>query len=267
MVTKIAVSGAAGRMGRTLVDAISADASSELVHAFDQPNNGQVGLDAGAVAGLAPVAVTVTDSIDGPTFDVLIEFTTPEATLAHLAFCRQHRRCMVIGTTGLEEEHQLALADAANDIAILQAPNMSAGVNLTFKLLDIAARALGDGVDVEVIEAHHRHKVDAPSGTALRMGKVVADALGRDLDTHGVFSRHGYTGERDPKAIGFATVRASDIVGEHTVLFAGPGERIEITHRSSSRMTFAAGAVRAANWLIGQSAGLYDMRDLLGLKD
>jgi 4-hydroxy-tetrahydrodipicolinate reductase len=222
-------------------------------------------MDAGAVAGLTPLNVLVTDSIDGPMFDVLIEFTTPSATLSHLQFCRQHRRCMVIGTTGLAEEQQVMVKAASKDIAILQAPNMSAGINLTLKLLQVAAQALGDSVDVEVIEAHHRHKVDAPSGTALRMGEVVAEALGRDLDTHGVFARHGLTGVREPKTIGFSTIRASDIVGEHTVMFAGPGERIEITHRATSRMTFAAGAVRAANWIIEQPPGLYDVQDLLGL--
>tara|TARA_B100001123_G_scaffold418004_1_gene521428 strand:+ start:52 stop:573 length:522 start_codon:yes stop_codon:yes gene_type:complete len=172
---------------------------------------------------------------------------------------------MVIGTTGLAEEQQVMLKAASKDIAILQAPNMSAGINLTLKLLQVAAQALGDSVDVEVIEAHHRHKVDAPSGTALRMGEVVAEALGRDLGTHGVFARHGLTGARESKTIGFSTIRASDIVGEHTVMFAGPGERIEITHRATSRMTFAAGAVRAANWIIEQPPGLYDVQDLLGL--
>ena len=263
--TRIAVSGASGRMGRTLIEAINTDGNSELVHAFEQPSCDQIGMDAGAVAGLTPLNVLVTDSIDGPMFDVLIEFTTPSATLSHLQFCRQHRRCMVIGTTGLAEEQQVMVKAASKDIAILQAPNMSAGINLILKLLQVAAQALGDSVDVEVIEAHHRHKVDAPSGTALRMGEVVAEALGRDLDTHGVFARHGRTGAREPKTIGFSTIRASDIVGEHTVMFAGPGERIEITHRATSRMTFAAGAVRAANWIIEQPPGLYDVQDLLGL--
>ena len=263
--TRIAVSGVSGRMGRTLIEAIDNDHNSELVHAFEQPGCVQIGRDAGAVAGLTPLNVLVTDSIDGPMFDVLIEFTTPSATLSHLQFCRQHRRCMVIGTTGLGEEQQVMVKAASKDIAILQAPNMSAGINLTLKLLQVAAQALGDSVDVEVIEAHHRHKVDAPSGTALRMGEVVAQALGRDLDTQGVFSRHGLTGAREPKTIGFSTIRASDIVGEHTVMFAGPGERIEITHRATSRMTFAAGAVRAANWIVEQPPGLYDVQDLLGL--
>jgi len=263
--TRIAVSGVSGRMGRTLVEAIDMDANSVLVHAFEQPGCDQIGMDAGAVAGLTPLNVVVADSIDGPMFDVLIEFTTPSATLSHLQFCREHRRGMVIGTTGLAEEQQVMLEAASKDIAILQAPNMSAGINLTLKLLQVAAQALGDSVDVEVIEAHHRHKVDAPSGTALRMGEVVAEALGRDLGTHGVFARHGLTGAREPKTIGFSTIRASDIVGEHTVMFAGPGERIEITHRATSRMTFAAGAVRAANWIVEQPPGLYDVQDLLGL--
>jgi 4-hydroxy-tetrahydrodipicolinate reductase len=198
-------------------------------------------------------------------FDVLIDFTRPEPTLANLEICRQAGRRAVIGTTGFSEQEKAQIKAAAQDIGVVFAPNMSVGVNLCLKLLDVAARVLGDEVDIEVIEAHHRHKVDAPSGTALRMGEVVAEALGRDLKDCAVYGREGHTGERDRKTIGFETIRAGDIVGDHTVLFAGTGERIEITHKASSRMTFANGAVRAASWLTGQKTGLYDMRDVLGL--
>jgi 4-hydroxy-tetrahydrodipicolinate reductase len=198
-------------------------------------------------------------------FDVLIDFTRPEPTLAHLEICRQAGRRMVIGTTGFSDEQKERIATAAQDIAIVFAPNMSVGVNLCLKLLDMAARVLGEDVDVEIIEAHHRYKVDAPSGTALRMGEVVAAALGRDLKSCAVYGRQGHTGERDRKTIGFETIRAGDIVGDHTVLFAGSGERVEITHKASSRMTFANGALRAAAWLTQQDAGLFDMQDVLGL--
>jgi 4-hydroxy-tetrahydrodipicolinate reductase len=197
---------------------------------------------------------------------VLIDFTRPQPTLANLAICRTTGRRMVIGTTGFSEAQKLEIAAAANDIGIVFAPNMSVGVNLCLKLLDMAARVLGDEVDIEVIEAHHRHKVDAPSGTALRMGEVVAAALGRDLASCAVYGREGNTGERDRRTIGFETIRAGDIVGDHTVLFAGTGERVEITHKASSRMTFANGAVRAAGWLMMHQTGLFDMQDVLGLK-
>jgi 4-hydroxy-tetrahydrodipicolinate reductase len=198
-------------------------------------------------------------------FDVLIDFTRPGPTLANLEICRRAGRRMVIGTTGFSDEQKAQIAAAAQDVAIVFAPNMSVGVNLCLKLLDTAARVLGDDVDIEIVEAHHRHKVDAPSGTALRMGEVVADALGRDLKTCAVYGREGHTGERDSKTIGFETIRAGDIVGDHTVMFAGVGERIEITHKASSRMTFARGAVRAAGWLVEQESGLFDMQDVLGV--
>ncbi|MDH3935390.1 MAG: 4-hydroxy-tetrahydrodipicolinate reductase, partial [Gammaproteobacteria bacterium] len=198
-------------------------------------------------------------------FDVLIDFTRPEPTLANLEVCRQAGRRVVIGTTGFSEQEKARIKAAAEDIGVVFAPNMSVGVNVCLKLLDVAARVLGDEVDIEVIEAHHRHKVDAPSGTALRMGEVVADALGRNLEDCAVYGREGHSGERDRKTIGFETIRAGDIVGDHTVLFAGTGERIEITHKASSRMTFAYGAVRAASWLTGRKAGLFDMQDVLGL--
>jgi len=199
-------------------------------------------------------------------FDVLIDFSTPAATMRHVALCQQHRKKIVIGTTGLSAQEKVQIAASAGDIAVVLAPNMSVGVNLCFKLLDLAARVLGDEVDIEVIEAHHRHKVDAPSGTALRMGEVVAEALGRDLQQCAVYGREGHTGVRDRRTIGFETIRAGDIVGDHTVLFAAAGERVEITHKASSRMTFASGAVRAAHWLADRPTGLFDMQDVLGLK-
>lgn len=264
---RIAVAGAGGRMGRTLIQAVQDADGMMLGAATEQPGNSLLGADAGELAGVGRLGVnlvsTLSEVVDA--FDVLIDFTRPEATLSHLEQCRAAGRRMVIGTTGFTPEQKAAIGKAALDIPLVFAPNMSVGVNLCFKLLDIAARVLGDGVDIEVIEAHHRHKVDAPSGTALRMGEVVADALGRDLKTCAVFGREGVTGERDPRTIGFETIRAGDIVGEHTVMFAGPGERVEITHKASSRMTFARGAVRAAAWLQGRNPGLYDMQDVLDL--
>ncbi len=228
-----------------------------------------LGSDAGELAGIGRLGVTVGADISAvlDDFDVLIDFTRPAPALAHLEACRRAGRRMVIGTTGFSDEQKSVIAEAANDIAVVFAPNMSVGVNLCFKLLDMAARVLGDDVDIEVIEAHHRHKVDAPSGTALRMGEVVAAALGRDLDTCAVYGREGHTGERDRNTIGFETIRAGDIVGDHTVLFAGDGERVEITHKASSRMTFANGAARAAGWVMSQATGLFDMQDVLGLKN
>jgi 4-hydroxy-tetrahydrodipicolinate reductase len=212
--------------------------------------------------------VLISASVDAVSddFDVLIDFTRPDVTLANLAVCRKAGKAMVIGTTGFSEEEKQVISEAAKDIPIVFAPNMSVGVNLCFKLLEMAARVMGDEVDIEVIEAHHRHKIDAPSGTALRMGEVIADTLGRDLKECAVYGREGQTGERERKTIGFETIRAGDIVGDHTVLFADIGERVEITHKASSRMTFASGAVRAALWLKGSKNGLFDMQDVLGLK-
>ncbi|HBG52406.1 MAG TPA: 4-hydroxy-tetrahydrodipicolinate reductase [Gammaproteobacteria bacterium] len=235
--------------------------------ALEAPGHAALGQDAGVLAGLEALGVPLTDDLAEQTgqFDVLIEFTRPEPTLLHLTQCRQDGRAMVIGTTGLDAAQRQALESAARDIPIVFAPNMSVGVNLSLKLMETAARVLGDSVDIEIIEAHHRHKVDAPSGTALRMGEVIADALGRDLQNCAVYGREGHTGARNRKTIGFATVRAGDIIGEHTVLFAGEGERLEITHRATSRENFAQGALRAAVWLGGRSAGLYDMPDVLGL--
>ncbi len=261
----IAVTGAAGRMGRTLVEACARAEGLRLSAAIERAGNAAVGQDAGEMAGLGKLGVIVREGLDGAEFDVLVDFTRPEATLANLDYCRRHKKKMVIGTTGLDDAGKGRIATAAKEIAIVFAPNMSVGVNLCFKLLETAARVLGDDVDVEITEAHHRYKADAPSGTALRMGEVVAQALKRDLKECAVYERHGISGERARKTIGFSSIRAGDIVGDHTVLFAGGGERVEITHRAESRMTFANGALRAARWLVDRKTGLYDMQDMLGL--
>jgi len=266
---RIAVAGAGGRMGRTLVQAVHATEGLVLTAATEHDGSSLLGADAGEVAGVGRLGVAVRPDLepvlDG--FDVLIDFTAPTATLRHLDLCRGAGRRMVIGTTGFDAEQRAVVTAAGEEIALVFAPNMSVGVNLCFKLLDIAARVLGDEVDIEVIEAHHRHKVDAPSGTALRMGEVVAAALGRDLGEVAVYGREGRTGPRERQTIGFETIRAGDVVGEHTVWFAADGERVEISHKASSRMTFARGAARAAGWVSGRSKGLYDMQDVLGLRD
>lgn len=266
--TQIAIIGAAGRMGRNLIEACHQTDGLEFTVALEHPDSSLLGSDAGELAGVGKLGVLIGADLAAviDNFDVLIDFTRPESTLANLEICRQAGRRMVIGTTGFDEAQKAQIKAAAEDIGVVFAPNMSVGVNVCLKLLELAARALGDDVDVEVIEAHHRHKVDAPSGTALRMGEVVADALGRDLKTCAVFGREGHTGERQRQTIGFETIRAGDIVGDHTVLFAGTGERVEITHKASSRMTFANGAIRAAGWLMGRDAGLFDMQDVLELR-
>ncbi|AGI26094.1 dihydrodipicolinate reductase [Pseudomonas sp. ATCC 13867] len=266
---RIAVMGAAGRMGKTLIEAVQqTGGSAGLTAAVDRPDSTLVGADAGELAGLGRIGVPLSGDLAKVVdeFDVLIDFTHPTVTLKNLEVCRKAGKAMVIGTTGFTVEEKALLSDAARDIPIVFAANYSVGVNLCLKLLDTAARVLGDEVDIEIIEAHHRHKVDAPSGTALRMGEVVANALGRDLEKVAVYGREGQTGARPRETIGFATVRAGDVVGDHTVLFAADGERVEITHKASSRMTFARGAVRAAQWLEGQGSGLYDMQDVLGLR-
>lgn len=266
--TRVAIVGASGRMGRVLLEATHQDPQAEIGAVVDRPGSSMIGVDAGELASLGQIGVRVDDSLTRVVdqFDVLIDFTRPEATMLHLEICRAAGKCMIIGTTGFTDDQKKQIGHVAKQIGIVFAPNMSVGVNLSFKLLDIAARVLGDNVDVEIIEAHHRHKVDAPSGTALRMGEVVADALDRDLMECAVFGREGNTGERDRQTIGFETIRAGDIVGEHTVMFAGAGERVEITHKASSRMTFANGAVRAANWIMQHDKGLFDMQDVLGLR-
>ena len=264
---KIGVVGASGRMGRMLIEAVLKDERTELGAAFDLPGSPALGKAAGELVGLQ-CDVVVSDDLDAglAKVDCLIDFTRPQGTLGHIALCRKHKVAMVIGTTGFESDGKALIAEAAKDIPIVFAPNMAVGVNLVFKLLDTAARILSQGYDIEVVEAHHRMKIDAPSGTALRMGEVVADALGRSLEECAVYGREGVTGERDPSTIGFATVRGGDIVGDHTVMFCGIGERVEVTHKASSRMPYALGSVRAALFLAGRQSGLFDMQDVLGLK-
>jgi len=267
--TKVAITGAAGRMGRVLIQAVTETDGFELGAALARPGSSMLGIDAGDMAGVGKLGVAITEDLKASAsdFDVLIDFTRPEATLENLTVCREAGKRIVIGTTGFDDAGKQQISDAGNDIGVVFAPNMSVGVNLTLKLLDIAARVMGDDVDIEVIEAHHRHKVDAPSGTALRMGEVVAEALGRDLKECAVYGREGISGERDRKTIGFETIRAGDIVGEHTVMFADIGERVEITHKASSRMTFASGAVRAAGWIMSRTKGEFDMMDVLDLNN
>jgi len=264
---RIAVAGASGRMGRMLVQAVLAAPDCVLAGALDVPASPAIGQDAGAFAGqVTGLAITADLGAGLAGADVLIDFTRPEGTLAHLAVCRELGVKAVIGTTGFSAEQKAEITRHAGHIALVMAPNMSVGVNVVLKLLDQAARALNTGYDIEVIEAHHRHKVDAPSGTALQMGGVLAQALGRDLKDCAVYAREGVTGERDPSSIGFASIRGGDIVGDHTVLFAGTGERIEISHKSSSRAGYAHGSLRAARFLAGRQHGLFDMNDVLGLR-
>lgn len=266
---RIAVTGAAGRMGKALIEAVHQAEGCELGAAIVHPDSTLIGSDAGEMAGVGNLGVKIVGdlALAGDDFDVLIDFTAPQVTLENIKACQAAGKRIVIGTTGLDDTQKASLQAASADIGMVFAPNMSVGVNLCLKLLDMAARVMGEYTDIEIIEAHHRHKVDAPSGTALRMGEVVAAALGRDLKQVAVYGREGQTGERDRQTIGFETIRAGDIVGEHTVMFADIGERVEITHKASSRMTFAKGAVRAAQWLMAHERGLFDMQDVLGLKD
>lgn len=261
----VAITGAAGRMGKALTQAATQADDVRLAAAIERPGSPALGQDAGLLAGLENLGITVDDSPGEGRFDVLIDFTRPKVTLDNLDFCVNNNKKMIIGTTGFDAAGKQRIAEAAKDIAVVFAPNMSVGVNLCFHLLNTAARVLGEDSDIEIIEAHHRHKLDAPSGTALHMGEVIATALGRDLKQCAVYGREGITAERDRKTIGFATVRAGDIVGDHTAMFAGAGERVEITHKASSRMTFASGAMRAATWLAKKEKGLFDMQDVLGL--
>lgn len=265
---KVAIIGASGRMGKTLVDAVQQTDELKLTAAIEKPESSLIGADAGEVAGIGNLGVEVVGQIEATeaNFDVLIDFTTPETTLHNLKYCLAHNKKMVIGTTGFDEAGLQLIREAGERIAVVFAANFSVGVNLTLKLLKQAAEVLNEGYDIEVIETHHRHKVDAPSGTALRMGEVVADTLGRDLKSCAVYGREGLTGARDPQTIGFSTVRAGDVVGDHTVMFATEGERVEITHKASSRMTFAKGAARACQWLAQKQVGLYDMQDVLNLR-
>ena len=264
---RVAVAGASGRMGHMLIEAIQSADDCVLAGALDIAGNPFLGTDAAAFLG-QPSGVAVTaDLAQGlQPAQVLIDFTRPEGTLAHLQVCRRLGVNAVIGTTGFSDAQKAEIAEIAQHIAIMMAPNMSVGVNVTLKLLEMAAKAMSTGYDIEIVEAHHRHKIDAPSGTALKMGEVIADALGRDLKDCAVYERYGFTGERDPSSIGFATIRGGDIVGDHTVLFAGTGERIEISHKSSSRTTYAQGSLRAVRFLADKKTGLFDMFDVLGLK-
>ena len=267
MSLKVVIAGASGRMGQMLVDAVQASDDCVLTGALDIAGSSAIGLDAGAKTGTA-IGILITDDLRQglQNSQVLIDFTRPEGTLQHLRMCRELGVAAVVGTTGFSDAEKAEIAEIAKSIAIVLAPNMSVGVNVTLKLLEMAAKALSTGYDIEIVEAHHRHKVDAPSGTALKMGEVIAGALGRDLKDCAVYAREGVTGERDPSSIGFATLRGGDIVGDHTVLFAGTGERIEISHKSSSRDTYAQGSLRAVRFLVGQKPGLYDMFDVLHLK-
>jgi 4-hydroxy-tetrahydrodipicolinate reductase len=266
-IQQIAIAGSSGRMGRALLEAVAQSPDYRLRAALERADSPFIGRDAGELIG-APNGVKISADIDAALqgCQLLVDFTRPEGTLQHLAACARLGVRMVIGTTGFDEAQKQRIREASLRTAIVMAPNMSVGVNLVFKLLDTAARVLADGFDIEIIEAHHRHKVDAPSGTALGMGEAVAKAIGRDLKTCAVYGREGVTGERNPATIGFATVRGGDIVGDHTALFAGEGERVEITHKASSRATFALGALRAGRFLGDKSQGLFDMQDVLGLR-
>ena len=264
---RVCVAGASGRMGQMLVEAVRDSGDCTLSGALDIASSPAIGQDAAGFAGQASgvkITADLAAGLSGSQF--LIDFTRPEGTMAHLRECAKHGVAVVIGTTGFSDEQKAEIAQIATQIPVVMAPNMSVGVNVTLKLLQMAAKAMATGFDIEIIEAHHRHKVDAPSGTALKMGEVIAEALGRDLKECAVYAREGVTGERDPSSIGFAAIRGGDIVGDHTVLFAGTGERIEITHKSSSRTTYAQGSLRAVRFLANKLPGLYDMFDVLGLR-
>lgn len=264
---KVVIAGCSGRMGHVLLESVFADAELVLHGALDRSDNPQLGRDAGEFFGRLS-NVKITDDIDLALkgADVLVDFTRPEASMHYLEACQKHHVKMVIGTTGFSNEQKSTIEAVSKEIAIVFAPNMSVGVTLLINLVQAAAKVLNEGYDIEILEAHHRHKVDAPSGTALRLGEAAASALGRDLEQCAVYGREGVTGERDPSTIGFATVRGGDVVGDHTVLFAGIGERVELTHKASSRATFALGALRAAKFLNAKNTGLFDMQDVLGLR-
>jgi 4-hydroxy-tetrahydrodipicolinate reductase len=268
MTTRIAIAGAAGRMGKILIEAVKLAESVELGAAIVRPGSSLVGVDAGELTATGRNGILTVDNIAAviDQFDVLIDFTTPENTLANAALCAQHGKKIVIGTTGFTPQQKTELEKILAPVSACIAANFSVGVNLCFKLTELATKVLAENSDIEILEAHHRHKVDAPSGTALRLGEVVAAAAGRDLSKVAVYGREGQTGARARETIGFATVRAGDVVGDHTVLFASEGERVEITHKASSRMAFASGAVRAAHWLMQKDRGIFDMQDVLGLK-
>lgn len=264
---RVAITGGSGRMGRTLIEAARQQPCILLGAAIERAGSTLIGVDAGELAGVGSMNVAITDSLDKVVddFDILIDFTSPEASLVHTDWCAKNGKAIVIGTTGFNHAQKEQIAAYSESTPIVMAPNMAVGVNLMWKLLEVAAKVMGDYTDIEIIEGHHRYKKDAPSGTALKMGEVIAEALGRDLEKCAVYGREGITGERDRETIGFSTIRAGDLVGEHTAMFADIGERIEITHKASSRMTFANGAMRAASWLVDQDPGLYDMQQVLGL--
>ena len=266
MTINVGITGAAGRMGRTLIEAVAKNDALQLTVAIERSDSPLLGVDVGELAGQGKVGVVLVDDLSSAMadIDVLVDFTAPAATVANAELCAAHGKAIVIGTTGFSDAQLAQIEQAAKAIPICKASNYSVGVNLCFELLDTAARVMGEQSDIEVYEAHHRDKVDAPSGTALSMGEVIADAMGNKLSDVAVYTREGHIGARPDNAIGFATVRAGDIVGDHTVTFASPGERVEITHKASSRMSFASGATRATTWLVAQAAGLYDMRDVLG---
>ena len=267
MPTRIAITGAAGRMGKMLMEAVSLSTDAELTAAIERPDSSLIGADAGELAGLGKNNIVVVGDISEVKhqFDVLIDFTAPKATIDNTYFCAENNKGIVIGTTGFSKEELAELESLQDKLPMIKAANYSTGVNLSLKLLEMAASVLGDDVDIEIVEAHHRHKVDAPSGTALAMGEAIADTLKRDLTKVAVYGREGQTGARSRDTIGFATVRGGDVVGDHTAMFMADGERLEITHKASSRMAFARGAVRAAAWLVGKDKRLYTMRDVLGL--
>ena len=266
--TRIAVCGAGGRMGRALIAAVHAADGATLTAAVERAESSLIGADAGELAGIGRLGVTLAGSLAEviDQFDVVIDFTAPAATVAHLALCQAHGKAIVIGTTGLNEEQKQQVAAAAAQVPVVYSGNYSVGVNVSLKLLEMAAKTFGDTVDIDVLEAHHRHKVDAPSGTALMMGEAVAGALGRDLKEVAVYAREGHTGPRQREQIGFQTLRGGDTVGDHTVFFFGEGERVEIRHVATNRANFAVGAVRAALWSAAKAPALYDMRDVLNLK-
>lgn len=267
MLTRIAVTGAAGRMGRALIETLHCSPNAELTAAIERSESPFIGADCGEVSGLGKNGILIAGNLVevAKQFDVLIDFTTPEASIANTRFCADHHKSIVIGTTGFSSEQQTQLSTLEFCLPMVRAANYSTGVNLCLKLLELAADTLKDEVDIEIVEAHHRHKVDAPSGTALAMGEAIADVLGRNLNDVAVYGREGQTGARDRQTIGFATIRGGDTVGDHTAMFMADGERLEITHKASSRIAFARGAVRAAVWISGKDKGLYSMRDVLGL--
>lgn len=263
---KLAIAGASGRMGRMLIEAALARPDATITAAFDRAESPAYAHDCGEFLGRSTGVTVGADLSALKGADVLIDFTRPEATLEHLRACKAAAVNMVIGTTGFDEAGKKSIRAASKKIAIVFSPNMGVGVNAMFKLLEVAARILNDGYDVEIVETHHKHKVDAPSGTALKMGEVIAEARGEKFRSVATYAREGHVGERKPGTIGFASIRGGDVIGDHTVLFAGIGERIEITHKASNRMTYAIGSMRAARFLAGRRTGLYDMFDVLGIK-